>query len=159
MVVAKIELCNVAVKVLLGAMLIDALHATLENAVVALKGVRVGIAPDVLARAMRDELMLHEIPAEMGVLAGLVRHDGGLFGDVGTDDRHEMGGRRTIDVEGPDHAAALDKGHHGPLVAIAPALHSAFLRADEGLVDFDDLTLTTHRGQVARAQRLADAMG
>ncbi len=45
MVVPKIELRNVAVQVLLGAVLINALHAALEDAVVALKGVRVGIAP------------------------------------------------------------------------------------------------------------------
>lgn len=158
MVVAKIELCNVAMQVLLSAVLIDALHASLEDTVVALKGVRVGIAPDVLARAMRDELMAGEDVSDLRVLTGLIRHDGGLFGDVRADDRHEMGGRRTIDVKGPDHTAALDKGHDGPLVTVAPAFHSAFLRTDKGLVDLDDLAFTAHRGQVARAQRLADAM-
>jgi len=92
MVVSAIELCNVAVQVLLGAVLIDALHAALEDAVVALKGVCVGIAPDVLARAMRDKLMAGEDASELRVLTGLIRHDGGLFGDVRADDRHEMGG-------------------------------------------------------------------
>jgi len=107
---------------------------------------------------MRDELMAGEDASELRVLASFVRHDGGLFGDVRADDRHEMGGRRTIDVEGPDHTAALDEGHDGPLVTVAPALHSAFLRTDEGLVDLDDCAFAAHRGQVARAQRLADAV-
>ena len=145
-VVAEIKLCNVAMQVLLSAVLIDALHAPLKDAVVTLKGVCVGIAPDVLARAMRDELMAGEDAAELRVLTSFIRHDGGLFGDVRADDRHEMGGGRALDVKGADHAAALDKGHHGPLVGIAPALHGAFLRADEGLVHLDDRAFAAHRG-------------
>jgi hypothetical protein len=39
--VAEIELSNVAVRVLLAAMLIDALHATLEHRVEAFNGIRV----------------------------------------------------------------------------------------------------------------------
>lgn len=51
-VVAEVELSKVAVQVLLAAVLIDALHAALEDREVALDGARVNVATDVLTLAV-----------------------------------------------------------------------------------------------------------
>ena len=60
-IVPKIELGNVAMQVLLGAMLIDALHAALEDAVIVLDGVRVDLAADVLLGAVDREIVGGEV--------------------------------------------------------------------------------------------------
>lgn len=138
----------------LGAVLIDALHAALENAVVALKGVRVGIAPDILATAVCDELMAGENGAELRVLPSLIRHDGGFLGNVGAKDRHKVGGGRAVDVEGPDHAASLDKGQDRVLVRIATADRHAVLLTNESLVDFNDFACPAKGHELAMAHSL-----
>ena len=58
--VAEIELRNIAVKVLLAAMLINALHAAFEDAVEPLKRVGVNVASHIFASAVRDKFMARE---------------------------------------------------------------------------------------------------
>lgn len=55
--VAKIELRKIAVKVLLRAVLIDALHAAFEDAEIAFDGVGVDSAPHILALGMINGLV------------------------------------------------------------------------------------------------------
>ena len=59
-VVPKVELREVAVQVLLAAVLVGALHAALEDGEVALDGVGVDDAAHVLALAVGRELVLDE---------------------------------------------------------------------------------------------------
>ena len=81
-IVAELKLGCIAMQVPLGAVLIDAIHATLEDAEISLGGIRVDLAADVLARAVGDEIVIGEDSAQATVLARLVRVDRGLLSDV-----------------------------------------------------------------------------
>src|SRR6185369_1567563 len=56
--IAEIELCQIAMQVLFGAMLIDALHAAFEDREITLNRVRMDLAAHVLARAVLHSLMI-----------------------------------------------------------------------------------------------------
>ena len=66
-VVPEFKLGKVAVKVLLGAVLVDAAHPALDDGEVELDGVAVNLAPDVLAGGMVDGLEGGKAPAHGGV--------------------------------------------------------------------------------------------
>ena len=69
-------------QVLLSAMLIDALHAPLEDREIALNRVgmdRAVVTVDIFALAVTGEVMSREVLAKVLVLARFVRHDAGLF--------------------------------------------------------------------------------
>jgi hypothetical protein len=68
MVVTEIEFRNIAVKMLLAAMLIDAFHAAFEDAVETLKSVCVNGAVTIFASAMIDIFVAREILVQMRVL-------------------------------------------------------------------------------------------
>jgi len=70
--VAEIKFRDIAVKVLLLAMLIDALHAALEHAVIALDRVRMHVAAHVFFLAVVDAFMAGEVLAEVVILASFV---------------------------------------------------------------------------------------
>ena len=81
-VIAELELCGVAVQVLLVAVLIDALHAALEDAEIAFNRVRVDNATAILALAVRGEIVVCELAAKERVLLCLVGIDRGFLGDI-----------------------------------------------------------------------------
>ena len=112
--IAEIELADVAVKVLLRTMLVDACHSAFENRVISLCRVRVddflGFVADIFALAVVDAVVAGEVVAELLILAGFVSHDRRLFGDVGLEDRNEVAGLGAIDMERANLAAlAIDK--------------------------------------------------
>ena len=77
--VAELELRNVAVKVLLGAMLVDTLHAALEDRKRALNRVRVDrrvFVIDVLAGTVAGEAMAGEDATKLAVRSLIRHHDG-----------------------------------------------------------------------------------
>jgi len=93
-------------QVLLATMLIDALHATLEDREITLDRVAVDRAVgqiDVLALAVAGGAMTGEMQLHIAVAAVLVRHDARLAGNVGDHDRHECFGANVIDY----HCAGL----------------------------------------------------
>lgn len=96
-------------KVLLTAVLINALHATLEDAVVAFKRIGVNIAATIFAHAVIDVFVAREILTQMRVLTSFAGHDGSFLGDVGTKDRHKMRGRRTANMKAANRATAFDQ--------------------------------------------------
>lgn len=101
--VAEIELGHVAVEMLLGAMLVHALHAPLEDAEIAFDGVGVHVAATILTDAVAHELMLAEGADQIAVLARFIGVDGGLCDDVLAEDRND-GGRLEVlhdDALGP----------------------------------------------------------
>lgn len=157
-VVAEIELGNVPVQVLLGAVLIDALHAALEDAVIALNRVGVDRAAPIFASPVADEIVPGEMLVEVCVLPRLIRHDRGFLGDVGAEDRHEVRRRRAVDMERPNHPAALDQGQDRVLVGIAASFDRAFLLSDEGLVYLDDFALSPEGHELAIAHGFAQPM-
>lgn len=156
-------------KVLLAAVLVDALHAALEDGERALNRVGVDGAVhevDVLALAVPGEAVAAgEGRRELSVLARLVGHHTGFLGDVLLEDREQGLGAEIID----DHGALLarvpvDEAQHLVLVSVATALLLALgllgaVVADEGLVDLDNATAAAHGGQGAVAHGLTDAVG
>lgn len=74
-VVPELELREISVQVLLGAMLLDALHAALENRKAALDRVRVNTATDILAG-----LMVHLAVAEEPAVQHITRIDRSFVG-------------------------------------------------------------------------------
>ncbi len=89
MVIPEVKLSKVTVQVLLGAVLVDALHAALEDAEVAFNRVRVRFTATVFAVLVANDLMVSELATNLDVVAGFVRHQTGFLGDVGA---HDGGG-------------------------------------------------------------------
>ena len=73
-VVPKIEFAQITMQVLLSAVLIDALHTTLEDGEVAFKGVGVCGTADVFASAMVDGAMAGKFIGDLGIDQAFVRH-------------------------------------------------------------------------------------
>lgn len=125
MVVPEIELGHVAMQVLLAAMLIDALHAALEDAVEAFNRIGMDGAAHILACAVANVIMLGEELAEMRVLAGFIGHDMGARGDIRLDDRQQIGRGGAAHMERPAALAALYQRHDGVLMGITALLRHA----------------------------------
>ena len=162
MVVAEIELGEVAVEVLLAAVLVDAAHAALEDREHALDGVGVDDAPDVLAGRVLHRLVGGKLGADLGVEPALIGVQGGLAVDVLGDDLGDMLAVGNGNVEAADAAATLDQRDDGALVggarlaalgvgaALALLGRASFLdRAIVGLVSLNDAAVAAHRGQQA----------
>jgi hypothetical protein len=66
-VVAELKLSDVAVQVLTAAMLIDALHAALEDREAAFQRVRVDVVTHILASAVLNDAMLGEAKADLDI--------------------------------------------------------------------------------------------
>lgn len=81
-VVAEVELADVADQVLLAALVIGADQSALEDREVAFDGVGVCRAASVFAGVVAHGLMGGELAADLDVLAGLVGAKVGVFGDV-----------------------------------------------------------------------------
>lgn len=75
LVIAKIELGQIAMQAALAAMLVDAFHATLEDREVAFNRICVGRAITVLTLAMTHDLVAHKALRQMLVVRGVVRDD------------------------------------------------------------------------------------
>ena len=87
-----LEFRDIAMQMLLAAMLIDAFHATLEDAVEPLKGIGVNLTTAVFASAVIDIFVARKILVKMRILASFVGHDGRFFRDIGAKDWHQMSG-------------------------------------------------------------------
>lgn len=163
-VIPEVKFRDVAVQMMLRAMLVDADHAALENAVVAFDRVGVDEAiSDVFASTVAGEVVPGKALAEGGILHRFVGHDVGGGRDVRFDDREQIGASGATDMEATDNRASratLNQGQNGVFVAIpATDFHVGFV-ADEGFVDFDDAALATHRAIKAKGfHRFTDAMG
>lgn len=81
-IVSEVELREITVEVLLGAMLIDALYAPLEDREVAFDRVRVDLAASVFASRVLHGRMLGEVTASLAVQAALVSEEPGVASDV-----------------------------------------------------------------------------
>ena len=72
-------------EVLFRAVLVDALHAALEDREIAFDGVRAGAAPAVLLAAMDDRQVLRELPANFDVPGAFIGRERAAARDVGFD--------------------------------------------------------------------------
>lgn len=73
----ELKLSRIAVEMLLGAVLVDALHAALKDAEIAFNRVCLNVTANVVALAMRRKVLAH-----LRILAPLVRVDNCFFGDI-----------------------------------------------------------------------------
>lgn len=147
----------------LAAVLIDALHAPLEDGEEVFDGVGVNVAAPIFTLAMRDNTVLREGLGKADILACFVGHDARFVRDVLLQDRDNGLGLNVLHMDATNASAALDKRQDGVLVGIAPALLLTFrlhalLLADEGFVGLDNAAIAAHRREIASAHCLADAM-
>ena len=90
--VSEIELCNVAMQVLLAAMLINAFHAALEDAVISFDQVSMNLCTGeavivpVLAARVINCVVIGELIAKLRVARRLIGHDVAFAVNVGADD-------------------------------------------------------------------------
>ena len=89
MTISEIELCKIAVKMALGTVLINALHATLEDREIALDGVGVNFAAPVLASAVAHNAMRGKFTANVLVIAGFVGHQARFARQVLANERRD----------------------------------------------------------------------
>src|SRR3954467_8553749 len=157
-------------------MLVNALHATLEDAEIAFDRVRVLLAivkANILAAAVVDRAVTRELGANVRVETALVRHQLALAAGVLAQDQLDGIGVGVVDVEGAGLAATLHQGHDGALAGRAalaalgertiPALWRRLefiLVAEVGLVRLDNLALAAKAAGIVRRaiHRFAKAM-
>src|SRR5216684_670222 len=108
---------------LLTAMLVDALHAALEDRIEAFNrvggddgaGFTIGEAhnvrvADVFFFPVVHGIMAGEISANFHVVPRLISHQAAFLADVVPQDRRNVSDRGAVDMEATGRAAALDKG-------------------------------------------------
>jgi hypothetical protein len=162
--VAKIELREIAVKVLFAAVLINPDHAALEDAVKTLNGVggdqgsgRTVMIGVFLARvinlAMRGELF-----SDLGILSAFVGHDVRFASDVGANDRRKIILLDAFDMERAGCATPFNKGQNSILVAVSLFDCDTLLVAEESLMNFHGGSIAAHRREIASSHRFANAV-
>src|SRR3954447_8800013 len=157
-------------------MLVNALHAALEDREVAFDRVRVLLAivkANILAAAVVDRAVTRELGANVRVETALVRHQLALATGVLAQDQLDGIGVGVVDVEGAGLAATLHQAHDrtlaGRAALAAPGVRAVsalrrrlgfVLVAEVGLVRLDNLALAAKAARIVRGarHRLADAM-
>lgn len=158
-VISKVELGEVAMQMLLPAVLVDAEHPTLEDGEDTFDGVGVDIAPNIFVLPVLNSIVAVELGSDVPVKAALIGQEQALAVDVVAHERHDVGDGGTLDMEGADLSAALDKVENRPLVPIAAlGLLPTLLQADVGLIDLDLNASAAHGLKMAAPHGLTDAM-
>ncbi len=163
--IAKIEFCQIAVKVRLATMLVDADHAALEYREIALDGVgvdlhaglAVGVAP--FLAAVVDNAVVGELFADLSVLRRFIGHQVRAVVGMGAKDRNEVGLGDAVDVERAGAAAALNQSEDSVLMAASASDLRTFLAADEGFICFHRSAVIPHGRWSIVSHGFADAMG
>jgi len=157
-VVAEIELREITVQMVLAAMLIDALHAALEDGEVAFDGVGVDIATDILISAVVDALMVCKLAAKLCLDTALIGHQAAFTADIVANDRRNGSDARMVNMERAQTTLALDKAENGALVSKAALHRNALAATDIGFVGFDDFAGTANGRECATAHCFANTM-
>ena len=136
-------------QMLFAAMLIDAFHSALKNAVEIFDGVCVHVATNVFIGFMADALVAREVIAEREIMPTFVRHHRGFFCNIRLDDRDYISRACAIDMERTRLLAlAINKRQYRVLMAVAATLNRAFLAADECFINFNNATNAAHRCEI-----------
>jgi hypothetical protein len=159
-VVAELELCRITMKMTFTAVLVDALHAALEDAEIAFHRVRVNVATDILASLVGGEVMVSKGATDARVLLGFVGVERCFLGHVVADDRHQSGHFQIIH----NHAfclasGAVNKGQHFHLVMVCRAFDAARFAANEGFVNLDNATARAKARKGIVAHGFTDTVG
>jgi hypothetical protein len=107
--IAKIEFGKVAMQMPFAAMLIDALHAALEDRIVAFNGVGMDDPTNVLANAVVDGLVHPIFFSERAVRLPIVADDESFLGNVGADDREQLTAGSSFHMKAAHSTAASDQ--------------------------------------------------
>src|SRR6185312_6328024 len=133
---------------LIAAMLVDALHATFEDAEIAFNGIGRHIAARIFLLRVVDAFMAGKLQPKARVVASLVCHEAAFARRIGHDELPDILGRELIDFEGTGATAALNQGNDLQLAADALLALPAFAIdkdraawADISLVRLNDLVL------------------
>lgn len=109
MVVTKVELSNISVQMLLPAMLINAFHATLEDAENALQRVHMHVATTVLTNGMVDHFVGGGSKIAAPIITRSVGHQLAFMMNVLADDAFDIGTTYAVDDRGAGRTAALNE--------------------------------------------------
>lgn len=147
-------------QVLLRAMLVNSLHAALENAVEAFDSVSMHLAAPIFTGAVVNTIMVRKVIADLLILSGFISHNRRFLRDVFFDDWDKIVCARSIDMERTNLAAiAIHEAQNSVLVRITATLDRSRLLANERLVNLNYSTSATHRrGKASRAHGFAQAM-
>jgi hypothetical protein len=163
--VPEVELSQAAVKVLLAAMLLDAYHAALEDAVIALDGIGAdghassAVNVGVLLPRVIHNIVLGELASKALVAPRFVSHEMTFPRDVLANDGGDFFFGCGCDVEGPSRAASFHEGQDSVLVVRPPSLDlNAHLAANESFIDLHNTASAAHRREIARAHSLSDTV-
>lgn len=88
--IAKVELCQITVQMLLLAMLVNTFHAALEDRIIAFHGIGVDDATYIFVSRMIDGLVHPILIAKLVVSGQFVAHYEGFLRDIGADNRKKM---------------------------------------------------------------------
>ena len=164
-VVTELKFRDITAQMLLVAVLINTLHAALEDGKETLDRVSMYgciLKRDVLTLAVIDRAVAGGFFAYLDVVLCFVGHQPRLSGEVLANDPADFFTGHAVDVDSLHLAAALNQRQHRVLVA-GPALgrRNALLAADEGLVSLHGVAGTAEvaeRPEAIITHRLADAM-
>ena len=149
--ISQLEFREIAVQVLLGAVLIHPLNPPLEDAEIALGGVGVGIATAVFADLVAHYAVSRKVLTQVDVLARLIRVDSRLLGDIRLENRRQVLGLEAVHHHRTGAASlAVDQRQHLVLMGIAAPLFLSLgldiaVVADKRLVNLNRLPLAPHR--------------
>src|SRR3990167_6442721 len=105
---------------LLAAMLVNALHAALEDRIEALDRIRVVIAAHVFLGLVVDRVVAaFEFLADLHVNLGLVGFEPAVSAGIGDQDGADRLGRGAVDVKRAGAAVSFNQRQDGMLVAVA----------------------------------------
>ncbi len=160
-VIPELIFSQIAMQVLLAAVLVDALHAALENAEIAstvllwiVRSSRFTFAAAVRSGAVGGEELAH-----VAVATVLVGHYASFAGDIGENDRHEGFSLHVVDNHSASFAGfTVNQRQNLHLVMEGALLLNALEVADERLVNFDHAASTAERGKVAIGHRFTDTV-
>src|ERR1700674_1665836 len=97
--ISESELPQSPVKVLLGTVLVDADHASLEHREKTFCGVGVDLAPHIFLLLVVDGLMAGKLATDLPVIGAFVGHDVGLARDIGANHWRDVGNASAFYME------------------------------------------------------------
>src|SRR5208282_3049031 len=157
------ELIHIAMQVLLGNLMINAIHSALEYSPHRFDAVRAHAVLGVDSSRVIDGFMAKEQTVKADVPGRLVREDRGAYFDVGMDCGLQRRHIRSLNRHRYSTSAALPESYDSSLANRATASLELFVfvlvalfAADETLVHFDDATQLVK--VITRAARLAQTL-
>lgn len=162
-VVPEIELGQIPLKMRLGNVMIDTDDTALHDREIALDGVGMRVATNILANSVVHSLVF-EVLMDVAILARVVGHDGGFRVELFPQDGAKIVPGDVGHMERTNAPITLDEREYGLLAGAADfsgalgAVPILLLAADVGFVRFNKLADTTHWRRITVPHGFTDAM-